>query len=225
MRKFGQIWTFLKEHKFALLLLSLLMQTLLPVFFVSEVMYNIVNYLCVSFTLVVSIVIFYRAHKPKLIITFVLLVFTAVFINWLDYFGNNQTGIRVYRVFLLASVYIVIFLNIFKEFKRRGKVSLDFIFGAISGYLLIGIMGAFLSFLINFYYPGSFSFIDGATDFRDFIYFSFVTITTLGYGDALPVSHQGEVLAIFLAIVGQLYLTISMALIIGKYLMSADKEN
>ncbi len=224
MERLKYLWIFLKEHKFALLLISLILQAFLPVFFVGEVLHSVVNYLCVSFTLVVSFLIFYRSNKPKLIITFSLLVFAAVFINWFDYF-DMYSRLGVWRVYLLTTIYLVIFFNIFREFKRRGKVSLDFIFGAMSGYLLIGILGAFLSFLIEFYYPGSFSFISNAVDFRDFMYFSFVTITTLGYGDTLPLSHQGEIVAIFLAIVGQLYLTISMAIIIGKYLMNADKEN
>lgn len=225
MRKFAELWIALKTNRFALLLVSLVLQLLVPILVVNEVLSDVFSYLFVSLTLVVSILIFYRNHKPKLLIAVSLGVLGILLINWIDYFGSGFSFLGLGRVILLMLIYVFIFMNIFREFKRRGEVTIDFIYGAISGYLIIGIIGAFLSFIIESIYPGAFSFVSSAIDFRNFIYFSFVTITTLGYGDVLPINDQGEILAIFLAVVGQLYLTIIIALIIGQYLAKPQKRS
>lgn len=223
MRKIRELLIFLKTYKFALLLLSLFMQIVVPVFIADSGLRMLMSYVFISFTLAISIVIFYRSHKPKLLIIIVLAVFTILFINWLDYFSMPGAKIVLGRAGTLLLIYSFIFFNIFREFKRRDEVTIDFIFGAISGFVLIGLIGALLCFIVEFYYPHSFSFVEHVTDFGDFLYFSFVTITTLGYGDMLPTSNQGEVVSMFMAITGQLYLTIIIALIIGRYLANSKK--
>ena len=54
------------------------------------------------------------------------------------------------------------------------------------------------------------------------LYFSFVTISTLGYGDISPLTPQGQAVAIFVAISGQLYLAILMAMLVGKFLKDSE---
>jgi hypothetical protein len=63
-----------------------------------------------------------------------------------------------------------------------------------------------------------------AVGFHDYLYFSFVTLTTLGYGDITPVSAFAKSLTIFIAITGQLYLTILIAMLVGKYLSSTQTD-
>ena len=123
----------------------------------------------------------------------------------------------------MGSLYATVFVNIFKEFSKRKKVDLDFIFGAISAYLILGLIGSFISVIIDVYYPGSFSFSISPADFQDHLYFNFVTLTTLGYGDISPITAQGQMHAVAVALVGQLYLTITIALIVGRYLANANK--
>jgi hypothetical protein len=144
-------------------------------------------------------------------------------LNWVDFFNEAKAIIQIPRLAFLGLLYLIIFINIFKEFRSRKEVNLDFIFGAISGYLLLGLIGSFLSVVIDVYYPGSFSFAAATVDFQDYIYFNFVTLTTLGYGDILPVTSQGKMFSVGVALIGQLYLTITIALIVGRYLLHAKK--
>ena len=58
----------------------------------------------------------------------------------------------------------------------------------------------------------------GAQGMHDYLYFSFVTMTTLGYGDVTPVSSTAKSTTIIIAIAGQLYLTILVAMLVGKFL-------
>lgn len=95
---------------------------------------------------------------------------------------------------------------------------------AINIYFLIGIIGSVLFRIVYendihaFNYPG-----ESLRGTADFLYFSFVTITTLGYGDISPNDSFAKSLSIFLSVSGQLYLTMIIAMLVGKYL-SLPKE-
>lgn len=93
------------------------------------------------------------------------------------------------------------------------------IIAAINSYLLIGLTLSILFQILDLFIPGSFTQIESAEgSLSSFIYFGFVTLTTLGYGDISPTTPLARSLASFTATFGQLYLVIIMALIIGKYL-------
>ena len=218
---------FLFKYKFALLLSTLIAQIFVPVYFIGFFMHSMISYLFMTFTFVVSILIFKNMKRHKLFIFFTVFVLFVLLINWIDYFANDKQIVHIARLLLIASLYVVIFVNIFKEFVSRKEVDLDYIFGAISGFLLLGLLGSFISVLIDVYYPGSFTFVNNPVDFQDYIYFSFVTLTTLGYGDVLPVTAQGQMHSVLVAVVGQLYLTITIGLIVGRYLMNVEvkKDN
>jgi hypothetical protein len=64
-----------------------------------------------------------------------------------------------------------------------------------------------------------------AQGFHDFLYFSFITLTTLGYGDVTPVSALAKSLSIVIAIAGQLYMTILIAMLVGKYISSSIERS
>lgn len=96
---------------------------------------------------------------------------------------------------------------------------------AINSYLLIGLTASVLFIIIDLFAPQSL--LNNETlagDLSSYIYFGFVTLTTLGYGDITPNSPLTRSLSTFTALFGQLYLVIIMALIIGKYLNSKGKE-
>jgi len=179
----------------------------------------------ITLTLFVSIVIFKNMKRHKLFIAFAFFILLVMLLNWIDYFETDTTLVRIPRLLLLGSLYLILFVNIFIEFSKRSRVDLDFIFGAISAYLLLGLIGSFVSVVIDVYYPGSFSFANIPADFQDYIYFNFVTLSTLGYGDISPVTAQGQMHAVGVALVGQLYLTITIALIVGRYLANVKKPD
>jgi hypothetical protein len=90
---------------------------------------------------------------------------------------------------------------------------------AINSYLLIGLTLSILFLILDIFLPGSFSQIDSVSgNLSSYIYYGFVTLTTLGYGDITPDTALARSLSTFTALFGQLYLVIIMALIIGKYL-------
>ena len=101
------------------------------------------------------------------------------------------------------------------------KIDVNKIVGSVTIYLLIGIIWALLYALVEEFFTGSFSGADLANDgnqFWDLIYFSFVTLATLGYGDILPVNTYARTLAYMEAIAGQFYIAILVASLVGAHL-------
>jgi len=112
---------------------------------------------------------------------------------------------------------------IFSIFGKRDRVDLDLIYGAISVYLLIGFAFAYLCLSLETAGPGAFENIlehtgESGDMLPAFVYYSFVTLTTVGYGDVAPVTRPGEVLSYVEAMAGQLYLTVLVARLVGLHL-------
>ena len=109
---------------------------------------------------------------------------------------------------------------------RAQEVSTDTILGGVSVYLLLGILFYTFYSLAQITNPGAFvSGGDVLTDrsgsgrYTSLIYFSFVTLTTLGYGDITPAIPLTRALAAIEAVLGQLYVAILIARLIGLYLV------
>jgi voltage-gated potassium channel len=109
-----------------------------------------------------------------------------------------------------------------KQIATEDNISGNRIVGAICVYLMLGVIWALSYRLVEAAIPGSFGglseFTESASWSPDWVYFSFVTLTTLGYGDVLPLTYFARMLAIFESIVGQFYLAILVAGLVGAYL-------
>jgi Ion channel len=148
-----------------------------------------------------------------------------IFLNWLSYFIiNGWLIITMYFSFFCFNVFIAVFM--IRHIARSKNVTLTILINSINCYLFIGVLGAVLLVKeeilrkIGFHLDaGGINFAgSGAQGFHDYLYFSFVTMTTLGYGDVTPVSSFAKSTTILIAIVGQLYLTILVAMLVGKFL-------
>ena len=94
---------------------------------------------------------------------------------------------------------------------------------AVNSYLLIGLTLSLLFVIMDMINPGSFTQVDSTKgSYSTFIYYGFVTLSTLGYGDITPDTPLARSFSIFTALFGQLYLVTIMAIIIGK-LLNAKK--
>ena len=107
---------------------------------------------------------------------------------------------------------------------RHEQVHPNIIFGAIVVYCLIGAVWGHIYVLIDLIEPGnSFSF-DGEM-FFDYFYFSYVSLTTVGYGDMVPVSPIARGLAVFEAILGQVFLAVFIARLVGRLSHKAEQPS
>jgi hypothetical protein len=99
---------------------------------------------------------------------------------------------------------------------RSPSIDAETVYAALSTYMLAGLFFAVIYSSIEFAMPGSFSGPDKFTE-ATAVYYSFVTLATLGYGDFLPRSELARGIATFEVIGGQLYLAVMVARLIGAF--------
>jgi len=108
------------------------------------------------------------------------------------------------------------------------RIDLNRMIGGICVYLLLGVAISILNMFIYRFIPGSFKgiseFTSGANGI-DLIYYSFITMTTLGYGDITPAGPIARVLAYLAAIAGQFYIAILVGTLVGMYLSQRNENN
>lgn len=109
---------------------------------------------------------------------------------------------------------------------RAQQISRDVIYGALVVYLLLGILWGFAYALLEGLQPGSFKIPVGQIqEVRElFLYYSFITLTTLGYGDITPLSVPANSLSLLEAVIGQLYLAVLVARLVALHIVHSDNK-
>jgi hypothetical protein len=110
--------------------------------------------------------------------------------------------------------------NALRSALRATSIESEHIYAALSAYLLAGLSFGVLYWALELGFPGSLYYGGGAIDRfseNDGVYFSFVTLATLGYGDFVPKSEVARGLVIFEAVLGQLYLAVMVARLVSLY--------
>ncbi len=136
-----------------------------------------------------------------------------------------------YNVMALVAMFVFLSLATYTSLKAvldGGTVDTNRIFGAVCVYLLVGILWSILYALTYTFDSSSFSgALSNTTESWsiDWLYFSFVTLTTIGYGDILPVSPAARALAYTEAIFGAFYLATLVALLIGAFLADQSDDS
>lgn len=209
-----------KQANFLYLLAGLLITTIANPLYeeLTGASLNIVSQLAFSATLIIGL---------WSLVTSKALFYTGIA---LAAFSALLTGISVVRPSLLLETLTLLTALIFCSislvislrhvlFDRH--MDLNRLVGGICAYLLLGLLIGILNILVHLYIPGSFDGIDQGTYSRigsELIYYSFVTMTTLGYGDITPEGPVARVLAYLAAITGQFYIAILVGTLVGMYL-------
>jgi voltage-gated potassium channel Kch len=152
------------------------------------------------------------------------LVLPLIISTWSIYiYESTHLGLAT-RIFgaLFFGYAVVIILQIIA---RSTEITKETLYAAVVAYLLIALMWAFLYMVLELAIPGSFSLPDGSQRLETmrFEYFSFVTITTLGYGDIVPLTNKASALALLEALIGQIYLVVLVAWLVGMHVSRKTK--
>ena len=139
--------------------------------------------------------------------------FVAALVSVILGSGNDPNGaFFLLNVLLVATVPFVIARSLW----RRGVVDIHTVMGAICIYVLLGMMFAFVYAAINAMSSGPFFVQTADATPPDFLYFSFITQTTVGYGDFTASGDLGRALAVLEALIGQLYLVTVIAVLVSR---------
>lgn len=210
--------------------LLLILITLLVIFrpYGAQIVHLAVWQLLLTCTLLSAIFNANHTRKVKILVT--VLACPTVLLCWANLF--HPVGI----IFIGNIIFIVIFMTIcsasvISNVVVRARVTLETLRGVVGAYFMVAILFAYIYYLIEFITPGSFLIPHQATnifsyaeDLSELIYFSFITLLTIGYGDVVPLKSYSQTAVIIEGIIGQFYIAILVARIVSVYTFSADKK-
>ncbi len=164
------------------------------------------------------------SDKKGFVIAGVLLAVVMLMSFWLVHFTQNKWIAAIGMVTGVLFVGLVISSILGSMLKSEG-VDREIIYKAILLYLLAALMWAFLYTFLELVDPASFNIdLDQSKGYLlVFQYYSFVTITTLGYGDITPVTEVAKAFSVLEAVCGQLYLVVVVAWLVGMHVAGKSR--
>ena len=149
----------------------------------------------------------------------------VILVTLLSLIIHESNRLSILTFFLNTLFFIIVTIALVAHVAQAKDVDGSTLLCAINSYLLIGLTLSILFLIMDLFFPGSFEQVESGTgNFSTFVYYGFITLTTLGYGDITPSTAMARSLSAFTALFGQLYLVIIMALIIGKFLITKKTE-
>ena len=216
---------FIAKWRFSLLLLALLSNILLAPLFADLDLGTTSGSIAIqiAFTFLLIIIVFVVGHNKKIIISYITLACVALVFSWINLTSDSHNISILDHLFSFIVLALAIALVI-KEAMLIENVTLDTIAGSLCAYLLMGFAFASVYALIDLVEPNSFvssitddTTISLANSDLDRIYFSFVTLLTVGYGDIVPHSPSAKLTTIVEGFIGQVYLVVLIARLVGVH--------
>lgn len=213
------------RYSFLGLFLTLVVLLLVPTFFRQN--FELVHNLVWSTSLLAGL--WLVTHKRYMLLIGSFLVIPCMILSWLSLPAVSSSWSLIYT--LMLTVFLLFILGHLLHFVVvTRRVGSDLIFASLCAYLLIGLVWAHIYLIMELFFPGSFSInndlvLSYSTLPQQFSYYSFVTLTTLGYGDIAPVTPLAQSWAVMEAIMGQLYLAIIVARLMGLYIGTELTKN
>ena len=152
----------------------------------------------------------------------------ALSLMWLGLGLQSRLVTAAGFVFGLATILLVTGI-VLRGVVTARRVTLSTVTGGTCGYLLLGLAWAYLFALLEDFDPGSFLrqgeiIASNERGLQALLYYSYVTLSTLGYGDVVPATPPAEGFAVLAAISGQLYIAILVAALVARFIASEWKD-
>jgi len=183
-------------------------------------------------TLVLVAGVFASTRTPWVLRTSLFFAVAASSTGWAaDILDSQEMALVSYVLALLNILFVIGVVS--RVVLRRKQITTDAVFGGLSVFLLIGLSFMIVYGLVEFAQPGSFlvrgetidagqSLTRDPASFVQFLYFSLITLSTVGYGDILATRPLAQMLAATEGIVGQLFLAVVVARLVGMNLLDVQ---
>ncbi len=174
--------------------------------------------------------IFNAHHLRAVKITITALAIPTIIFCWLTLLHPSTF------VFLTNTCLLILFLgicstSIIYDVVVRARITLETLRGVVCAYFMVGFLFAYIYYLTEFLAPESFYLLHReigifsyAEFLSEFLYFSFVTLLTVGFGDITPTQNPAQTAVVIEGIIGQFYVAILVARIVAVYALSSNKR-
>ncbi len=211
------------KNRYVLLFIAVVLFLLIPPFVSNNWFGGIIISILLSVVTIQSVSIL--VDKEKNLRYGFVIAFIVLAIIWITHFLETpDVEVGITNFFLFIYFGYILYVLIRHMIKNRG-VDLNMILMAITIYLLFAICGGFLFAILNGIYDNAYNISEDVSfSLMDYIYYSFITLTTLGYGDVLPLREETRIPAALLATGGQFYIAVVVAVLVGKYTSSKNDK-
>jgi len=209
-------YTTIRIGRFLLLLASIVLLFLVRPFLTGFMGVRLVMDIFLTFMLLSGV---YAVSKKRTTLAISLVIAVPALVGkWSNHLLEiKPLAVIANALILLFFMYIVVLILAYL-FRER-KITADIIIGGICVYFLLGVIWGIVFTIQAVFDPGALR-IPGNSQLEspDFLYYSFVTLTTLGYGDMTPVSASARAFATLEAMTGQVYLAVLIARLVGMHI-------
>lgn len=223
------MWGLIREWKFSFLLLALVANIVLVPLATEHSRItgtHLDEFLIpLAFTLLLIIMVFVVGHNIRLVIIYSLFAFVALLFSWITV-DVDHVDISTYRHLFSFAALAVAMVLVIREMFNSILITMDTIAGALCAYLLMGLLFASLYAFIDTIQPGSFGsslnpeavvVLSTNDAFLERIYFSYITLLTVGYGDIVPLTDRAKLITLIEGFFGQVYLVVMIARLVGMH--------
>jgi voltage-gated potassium channel len=177
-------------------------------------------------TVTLLLTLFTCKHHPIVKNLSIVLAIPAILLSWANLIHEEHW------VFVGNVTFTILFLTltastVVYDVVKKAKVTLETLRGVICAYFMVAILFAYIYYLIEFLIPGSFYLARSVSVFSyvhflsEMMYFSFVTLLTIGYGDLYPIQGVSQTAAVIEGIIGQFYIAILVSRLVAVYAHAA----
>ena len=177
--------------------------------------------LALLFSLVLLAGVYVVSHHKRDLVIGLALGVPAIVANWLRFLAPLPEIVFLNHVFSIL-FYAFIVWTLLRGVLTSKKVTSDVLYGAVVVYLLIAIAWGWVYSFLEFLMPGSFEIFFGPNTggkpvWADLVYFSFTTLTSIGFADILPITYFSRAFAVLETVMGLLYITVLIGRLVGMY--------
>ncbi len=210
----------LEDYRFEFLLAALLLLIFDKIFFIDNNIY--LQYIWPLNMILISVACFGIFNEHSLMMKRVRNVLSLISISMpflFMFFVGDRMFLQTLTVFFII-YYIFIFVEVLRQITKAKEVRINVIIGSFSGYLLLSMFALFTYLFIELNFPKSFhgiSYDNISLVYNELSYFSFITLTSIGFGDIYPITDMARLVTAFFGMVGQFYMVAVVGIIVSKF--------
>ncbi|MDW5290344.1 potassium channel family protein [Formosa sp. PL04] len=218
----------LHNYRFEIFFATIIIILFSPIFLVNDEISDILNQLAIILNFLAGIVLLSK-NKRLMKLFFILVGIIIIFIIR-DFFHHRpEIFLEYVKLACYFTFYIIVSFELIKQVIKAKLINRNVIIGLMCGYICLGLVCFFAFFTIEFIHPGSFNGVDFNLDVSGkkdaLLYFSYISLLTIGYGDITPATVVAQKATMLTGLAGQFYMVILTAIIVGKYISQTSKES